>query len=467
MEKTTIKARLIFGGLGLTLILLTGLIIFFNIEKTDNNAPLNQGGLPNEASINRQSATQTDKAPVFGANIVRPASGSVNIGQIQASGTTATTYWVYMPRYMRNPLAVLREIDKLSKVKGNLTMYVHIMPQARPESPDERFHRPDMNEYLPALKQLAADLKGKVKYYSIGNEVPATWTDSLENYKILLAESKKAIKSVNPDAVILDSGTSSGSMGMIVANSLYRAGKVGEAITFVNGYYRLHSGPQLKGLVPVKSEADLKNLLGGSEAQKSITFGEALFTDFCPNYETLQLHFYQEWPYLPVVMSYVKEQMRLHHCVKPVQIWELGYGVDRPADYDLNAHAKAVPKYLAIAQAYGAEFINTVTFYDKPGFARGLYSSSGQMQSPGVAFQTTVTKLTGSVFIGDRGNGKDVWIYEYSKTNKTFYVAWSTVAGQVKIPLVGLKATARAIDGTTSTLNPQAVALTDSPIIIE
>ncbi len=411
---------------------------------------------------------------IFGANIV---GSNININQIRAANLTETTFWIYLPDYVNPvtkklmPSKLLQDINVYSTLRGGLKVRVHVMPQTREEAAQLKgFYMPDLTIYLPLLQELVNTLKGKVKYYSFSNEASFLWVDTNENYGQFLARSFETVKATDTNAIVLDSGMSSETMGILLTNSLYRQGNIQGAIDFINGYFRYHKLGILEQILPVEGETELINILNSSQATKIIDFGQMMFQEFCPKYDIFQAHFYQEWSYLEKVIDWVKLQMTANNCIKPFQFWELGYGFDNVDEYDVNDHARAIPKYLAIAASAG-NFIDYSTFYEKHAFMRGLYNANGSLKPTATSFNVSTSELKDFTYSSKLNLGENIWAYRFIKPGKEVYVVWSASPQTIKWPTRSSSPKTLVtidINGITHTISPPFnISASDSPLFVE
>ncbi len=77
------------------------------------------------------------------------------------------------------------------------------------------------------------------------------------------------------------------------------------------------------------------------------------------------------------VYDWIHEKMRANNCVKPIQLWEIGYELDKNLPYDVNEHARTVTKILTISAAEGAETIIYFPWSKRGTYARGLLEADG------------------------------------------------------------------------------------------
>ncbi len=418
--------------------------------------------------------------PIFGVHVVL-AQNTPDAAVIHALGARVTTLWLYpAPGGRFNVHQASQLVNLIKEQTGGLDVYVHLMPNARseamgagvgdPELPESGagFALPaDMATYLASLRELAAALKGSVTYYSIGNEVSGfSWKGTVQDYGALLAQSASAIKSVDPDAKILDSGMAGLTYALTIPYSLYQAGKTAEALDFTRRYTQNHAGA-FSQFLPIDDEAQLQALLADPRVQKTIQLSNARFKEYCPYYDLFQLHDYQGWETMEEVYDWIHEQMRANHCVKPIQAWEIGYGLDRNLPYDLNEHARSVTKVLTISAAEGAKTIIYFPLTDRGNYARGLLGPNNEMQPPAIAYRVTAAKLSDATSAEKLNLGEGVWGYKFGRSGGDVYVLWSTAPTTVHLPLSAPQVTVTDQTGATRTASPDALQIDVDPVFVE
>jgi len=466
------------GQIFVVLVLILILIIFIFVSL------ISRGGSSQPKQVETTPTSPVfSVGPIFGAQVVQKVAVTpTSMDLIKNMGIKVTTLWIYPHQNGGfNAPAEAQRVDRLKEETGGLDVYVHIMPNTQseahnqsntetgdPELPGGGFKMPvDMATYLGSVKQLASALKGKVKYYSIGNEFSGlTWQGSVEDYGKLLSETGKTIKSVNPDAVILDSGMAGQIYLMTITKTLYDEGKTQEAIDFVHKYEREHIG-RFQIYLPIDNESQLNSFLTKPEVIKSIQMSDERFKEYCSFYDIFELHFYQPWDNLEQVYDWIHDQMTRNNCVKPIQVWELGYGPDKNIAYDINIHAQSVVKLLTISAGKGAQTIIYFPLTEKGARARGLLSRDGQPQAPSIAYQVTTSKLTSTTSAERLDLGDGVWAYKFGRSSGDVYVVWSTSPKTITLPITSLQVTVTDIGGKTSTADPKILTVSNSPIFVE
>jgi hypothetical protein len=110
-----------------------------------------------------------------------------------------------------------------------------------------------------------------------------------------------------------------------------------------------------------------------------------------------QPHDYQGWSTLTTVYEWIRGEMQKNNCVKPIQVWELAYGLDLNKTLDLEVQARSDVKMLTISANEGAEMINYFPLQESLYLGRkfrALYKDLNRRPAA-TAYQTTTAKLSG------------------------------------------------------------------------
>lgn len=254
---------------------------------------------------------------------------------------------------------------------------------------------------------------------------------------------------------------------MTIPNNLYQAGKLTEAIDFLRHYTQNHTGA-FSQFLQVDNEAKLKAMLSDPRVQKTIELSEARFTKFCSYYDVFQLHDYQGWETMEEVYDWIHGEMRANNCVKPIQAWETGYGLDKNLPYDVNEHARTVVKILTISAAEGAQTIIYFPLSERGTYARPLLGAGNTLLPPAIAYRVTAEKLSEATSAQKLNLGEGVWGYRFGRRNgKDVFVLWSRQPKSVSLPLSASQVTLTDSTGTVKTANPTSLTIGVDPIFVE
>lgn len=441
-------------------------------QPTGSNSNTNNGN----SSTGTVGTSTTLSGTAYGADNIVPANNGVsNASLINQMGIKVNTVWLYTDNFTQRNTAALNTnqltnyINSFAGVYGSgVQLTIHVMPPRQinctsclPQSLPANMSLWDSN-----LTLIAQTLKGKIKYYSIGNEVTGiTWTGSPNDYyNTLLPQSYNAIKAGDPSAIVLDGAQASETYGLVIGQDYVNKGQVDQAVNFINSFYQNHAGP-IQHYLPVTS-GNINTLLTSSLAQDAIPYSAPRFNSAtCKFFDQYELHYYAPWSMLGQTIGWINNQMQSNGCEKPIQIWELGYGWDNSATYNISDHAQAVAKVLTIASLYNLPNIIYFPLYSRGTYAQPLISTTRANQ-PATAYQVTVGKLYGatkSSLVNVQNSNASV--FQFLVANHPVYVAWSTSPTTVTLPLPG-QVTVTDIAGKTSTTNATGISLSSSPVFI-
>jgi hypothetical protein len=349
-------------------------------------------------------------------------------------------------------------------------------PKAAPGADVASMPPRNMDEYYNVVANIATHFKGRVRRYSIENEAMslAGWSGSTVSYFDLLKTAQRAIRATDPDALVLDSGTGGRAFGLILANQLLQSGQEPSAVQYMNDYYAHFA---IAATPPnFKTPADLRAYFNSTLLQSEVEvapmqrMGEWMPLLYSKNtvYDIHQIHYDGPWQKLTDVINYVRTQLNSGGQLRPLELWELGYGWQDRRTYDPNTHAQDMVKLLAIAAGEGVTRIIYRPLVDKPESSTPGLVKGDQLSPAGVAYRLTTQMLAGSTGAQhiDLGNNA-VWAYRFSRNGSDTFVVWSTTPAAVRIPTSSSKVLVTDISGRAVTLNPQTITVTHSPVFIQ
>lgn len=389
-------------------------------------------------------------------------------------GAKATAIWLYVPRFYSpatggvNAAAIAQLVEQAAAATG-LDIYVHLMSGT---GQGGKTQMPNLDGYLPQIADIARALQGKVEAYSVEDEIsPYTWEGSPDDYTRLLQAVYATIKEIDPDVIVADSGMAGLTYGIELARDLERDGERDQAIALVNDYYQYNEGP-IKQWLPIRDQAGLDALLSDPTMTALLGFSAARFRQACASYDALQLHFYQSSQYLPQVFEWIRRQMDANNCVKPIQVWGIGYGIDQGFGTDEGAlpyapleHAAATSRLLTIAAAKGATLVLYDGYYDSGGAVRGLYTPEGEALPAAKAFNLTVSRLSGFTLAEDKSDGTGLWLFRFVRPQGEAYVAWASEPRAIDLPAAHVSMTDLA-DSVTH-VPGSAIPVGTEPVFLE
>ena len=183
----------------------------------------------------------------------------------------------------------------------------------------------DPAQYQEWVRKVVDRYKGEgVNMYSIENEVNGRgfWQSSAQDYEALVRLGADAVRRADPDARIIDSGLSSTTWGVVMAQALLDEGKVDEAIQVYDQYYERRFARREKDFPRADDEAQLREALGTEQSIRNKEFAAVtlgLATD--GTLDDFQLHFYEKWTNIPGLMDFL--QAKLPDGM-PIDVWEAG-----------------------------------------------------------------------------------------------------------------------------------------------
>jgi hypothetical protein len=189
-----------------------------------------------------------------------------------------------------------------------------------------------------------------VTTYSIENEANGEgfWRGSAEEYEALVRSGAEAIRSIDPDALVLDSGLSSTTWGVAMAEALLAEGKVDEAIAAYDRYYERRFARREEDFPRADDEGQLRDALATEQSARNRSFAEATFRLARDGViDAFQLHFYERWDNVPGLMAYLDSALP---DGMPIEVWEAGlFWPDFDGNDELVAGETARLVYLLLA----------------------------------------------------------------------------------------------------------------------
>ncbi len=328
-----------------------------------------------------------------------------------------------------------------------------------------------------ALYALAGHLKGQVREYSIENEANDSnhWGDQLDSYFAVLPLSKQAIQAADPSALVEESGTASSAWGLALGAELLQAGQTQTAIDTVNGFYAIRPlGNNPPGITNATQLQDLLTKQASGHTRYAEWFPKLYAASTVS--DVSQIHFYGPSSYLKPVFDFAKSEMQASGKIRPIEVWEIGYGWLDRTTYNPQMHANETVKLLTISAGEGAsrviywKLIDDLTKHNRGVDATrdiGLIQND-QVTSAAMAFKVTVQKLAGSTSaqLLDFGN-PEVEGYRFMKDGNDTFVLWSTAPTKVSVPVSAARISITDVTGKTMTADSKTVTIGDSPIFVQ
>lgn len=184
-------------------------------------------------------------------------------------------------------------------------------------------------DYYTWVKRIAELFQNRVRYYLVGNEVDhdlghnlKKYTKTLINYrdyKRLLNTAYSAIKSVNKDLQVGDHGSSAFSVGLAIADEMFRDGHPVDAYNFWRefsygrGWYAKNALTFTKLLFKESSQHRIKMVKETLEQTGNCDF--------------IQFHHYFNWKSLPKIIAWTRQHMEVSGKMRPLIATEVGYRI--------------------------------------------------------------------------------------------------------------------------------------------
>jgi hypothetical protein len=245
-------------------------------------------------------------------------------------------------------------------------------------------------------------------------------------------------------------------------------------VNYVNAYY---ANKYMGGNPPnLKTVADLQAYLASTDPMHNryLEWFPSLYSNSA-NYDVSQIHYYAPSNLLASVFQFARLHLQASGTVRPIEVWELGYGwIDRTT-YDPTAHAQETVRLLSTAAGEGASRVVYWKLMDEVNKKGGTVPSrdvgliqNNALSPAAVAFQLTVKMLAGSTTAQslDFGNSAVV-AYRFARGGVDTYVIWTTGnSATVPVPSSTGSVSITDISGKTTVGNAQSVSVGVSPVFV-
>lgn len=220
-------------------------------------------------------------------------------------------------------------------------------------------------EYYLWVQSLAKAFGGKVQYFLIGNEAeldqgrhyrdwkpdaPAHVQPTYDVYAKVLKTAVKAIKSVDPQLQVANSGFSDWSVAMAMAQDIYETDGLAKAHEFIADWRSL-------GGMGVMGKIKLYSLLKESETQKNSEFVRRAAREPMGS-DLFQFHYYGNSRALQRMLDWVKKEMRAGNVERPIFAAEVGHQIRTAQSKGEDGRIRWEPDWKAYSESEHAE--NTV-----------------------------------------------------------------------------------------------------------
>jgi hypothetical protein len=314
---------------------------------------------------------------------------------------------------------------------------------AEPSNSDDRGLPDDLDAYGAFFGALVGHMKGRVERFGVENEViaPNHWKDTPAQYFQLLQVAADAAHAANPDAIILDSVSSSGGFSIIEARKQWLAGDLEGALATIQESQKndLGGGPYLTSTDQVPAYLSVPKVLKMQEFYDQLVAHRDLI-------DALQLHYYGPASSLPSVVAMV----RADGLDMPIEIWELGHRYLDGRPFEQAGQADESTRLIATAVGEGARYVVLQQYFDKlDNQMYGLIDGTGNSRQARFAVRNTLSMLrdTTSAYRLRAGDGTDG--YRFDRPGGWRRVLWSAGADLKPGRKLAIRSTTVALTGNT------------------
>ncbi|WP_431894914.1 hypothetical protein [Micromonospora haikouensis] len=276
-----------------------------------------------------------------------------------------------------------------------------------------------------------------VREYAIENEVNAQqyWAGSPEDYRRLVTAAAEAIRSADPQATVVDSGMSSVTYGMGVADRLLRAGQPDQAVAAYQAYFQRRIGTRGRLIPAVADPTALRAALDNTQNSRNLAYlavTEKLLDDRVV--DVRQLHFYEHFSGVPALLDYLRAETPPG---VPVQAWEVGQFWKDGAD-DAAARGDEMVKVVSLLVAGGIHEVLWLPLAYNPDNRAGAEVRYGLLDPDGTQRQAGAMMAALAAAARDATvepvNAKGLTGVAFRRGAESTLVVWSTSTGTVSLP---------------------------------
>jgi hypothetical protein len=325
----------------------------------------------------------------------------------------------------------------------------------------------DMDAYDEFLRALVERYGARgVTEWAIENEInnTAQWAGTPAEYAALVEHAAGVIREAQPDAVILDSGLSSPTMGTGIVLDLVAQGKDDEALEAYQRYYARRHTSRTRDYPALTSLEELQALVATDKWQYNNEVIETtlgLAEDGV--IDRLQTHFYERWDAAPLLMEFLRSRIPADMAI---EAWEVGlFDVDEAKSE--AALTEEVTKTVSQLLAYGAGRVLWLPLAADPNGSGGEEKRFGLLEPDGTprpvagAFAELVRVTNGATLQPLDSEGLLGFVAQQGDTSTV--VAWAT-DGPVEADWA---AGAGSALGATTTTAGGTAGIGTSPVMVE
>jgi len=308
-----------------------------------------------------------------------------------------------------------------------------------------------------------------VTEWAIENEINSAqmWRGSMADYVTLATTAAQVIRSIQPNAVIVDPGLSSSTNGLGLVNWLIQQGHGEQALQVYNTYFAYRTNRRDK-LPTVSTLPDLMQVMGSAyvtSALKVVATVQNLMANGV--FDVRQVHFYESWVNVPALLAWLRATDPPH---TPIEAWETGqYQLDSSASDQERALEAA--KTVALMLAGGARrvvwlplaYSPTGRHSNEPRY--GLLDPDGTARPAGVMVADLVALSRGAIVMPVTTPGLQGVIF--TRGDVSTLVVWSVDGTQHTFDPHDLKdMTVRPLGSTAPTTTSEPRIITATPEVV-
>ena len=308
-----------------------------------------------------------------------------------------------------------------------------------------------------------------VTEWAIENEINSEkmWRGSMSDYATLATTAAHVIRSIQPNAVIVDPGLSSSTNGLGVVNWLIQEGHGEQALQVYNTYFA-HRTNRRDKLPVVTTLPDLLQVMNSSYATtalKVIATDQSLLDNGV--FDVRQVHFYESWVNVPALFAWLRATDPSH---TPIEAWETGqYQLDSAASEQERAQEAA--KTVTLMLAGGAQRVVWLPLAYSPVGRHsnepryGLLDPDGTVRPAGVMIADLAALSRGAIVMPVTVRGLQGVIL--TRGDVSTLVVWNVDGGNHTFDPHNLKdVTVRPLGRTATTATTEPTPITSTPEVV-
>lgn len=332
----------------------------------------------------------------------------------------------------------------------------------------------DYEQYAEFIREVVRKYGAQgVRTFAIENEVNSAgyWAASTADYEKVIRTAAAAIREIDPEATVVDSGLSSTTYGYGIAQRLLDDGLEAEAIAAWNTYNERRMGTRGAKIIPARTVADLQVQLDLPQGKRNLEFlelvsrlsGEGIF-------DVRQFHFYERADAVPLLMDYLKATTDSEVALEG---WEVGlFWRDGAGQAASESTSDEVVHSVTSLLAAGAERVLWLPLASNPNnkagaeIRAGVINPDGSERIAGNAFRQLVDASRGAEATPIEVDGLAGAVFSSgdpeASGDKTI-VVWSTAGTRTLRPD---ESVSLAVAGAASEQRASSLPVTSRPLVI-